>query len=94
MYSRSNIAPTISTLLLIIVCYNTSETDSLYIISGICRFLDPCAERGDVTHPVVYPESDELQQGGASGEGVPSLRQHGLLRERDALVQGIRDEDV
>ena len=57
------------------------------------RFLSPCAERGNVTHPVVYPEGNELQQGGAAGEGVPALRQHGLLRERDAMVQGIRDED-
>ena len=55
------------------------------------RFLSPCAERGNVTHPVVYPEGNELQQGGAAGEGVPALRQHGLLRERDAVVQGIRD---
>ena len=57
------------------------------------RFLSPCSERGGCTHPVVHPESDELQQGGVSGEGVPSLRQHGVLRERDPVVQGIRDED-
>ena len=61
--------------------------------SVVFRVLSPCAERGDNTHPVVYPEGDELQQGGAAGEGVPALRQHGLLRERDALVQGIRDAD-
>ena len=64
-----------------------------YIHSVVFCVLSPCAERGNGTHPVVYPESNELQQGGAAGEGVPALRQHGLLRERDAVVQGIRDED-
>ena len=63
------------------------------IHSVVFRVFSPCTERGDGPHPVVHPESDELQQGDASGEGVPSLRRHGVLRERDAVVQGIRDED-
>ena len=87
-------------LLLFLITYIISKLKKVYEVVAIgvihamyVRLLSPCAERGNGTHPVVYPESNELQQGGAAGEGVPALRQHGLLRERDALVQGIRDED-
>ena len=65
----------------------------MHHITYVLRSFAPCAERGDGAHPVVHSESDELQQGVAAGEGVPAFRQHGLFRERDALVQGIRDED-
>ena len=44
-----------------------------YIHSVVFCVLSPCAERGNGTHPVVYPESNELQQGGAAGEGLSAL---------------------
>ena len=63
------------------------------INASVHRLFASCTKRRDGTHLVVHSEGDELQQGVAAGEGLSAFRQHGVLRERNPVVQGVCNKD-
>ena len=51
----------------------THASIATHIITIVPGSAHSGTERGDKPYYVVYPEGNELQPGGATGEGVPAL---------------------